>query len=179
MSEPSGSRINAVDRVRAEQRYVVLANVAFATAALLPNAQQPLYVRNLFAVNATVCSDTCRKAKNAVWPAGAGNVTANCTLWRYCTAPNGCPSSSPQYTSLGYGVCQLQSYFALDLGFAQGPYEALGSTAVRVPNSLYGAPFAGHRRNGLGIVALQIPLCKPFLQFQQYHIATANTVQAD
>ena len=142
-------QVNAVAHVRTEQRYVVMTNVTFATAALLPNSQQPLYVRNLFTVNATVCSNTCREAKNAVWSAAGGrNVTANCTLWRYCMDPHGCPSSSPQYSSLGYRICQLQSFFQLDLGFAQGPYQALGNTPVPVPNSLYGARFTGQCRKG-------------------------------
>ena len=150
VSEPSG-RSDAIDFVHAEQCYVVMTNVAFATAALLPGSQQPLHVRNLGAVNATVCSDTCRKAKNVVWPAGGRNVTVNCTLWRYCMDPNGCPSSSPQYTSLDHRTCQLQSYYSLDLGFAQGPYQALGNMAVPVPNSLYGAPITGHCRKGPGL----------------------------
>ena len=149
MSKPSGQG-DAVDFVRAAQRYVVMTNVTFATAALLPNSQQPLYVRELFAVNATVCSDTCRRAKNAVWLYGGRNVTVNCTLWRYCMDPNGCPSSSPQYTSLGHRICQLQSYYSLDLGFAGGPYQALGNTAVTVPNSLYGAPVPGPIGSGPG-----------------------------
>ena len=127
-----------------------MTNVTFATAALLPNSQQPLYVRNLFAVNATVCSNACRRAKNAAWAYGGRNVTVNCTLWRYCMDPNGCPSSSPQYNSLGHRICQLQSYYNLDLGFAQGPYQALGNMAVPVPNSLYGVPLTGRCRKGYG-----------------------------
>ena len=162
---------DAHDLVRAEQRYVVMTNVTFATAALLPNSQQPLYVRNLFTVNATVCSDTCRKAKNAVWAYGGRNVTVNCTLWRYCMDPNGCPSSSPQYTSLGYRICQLQSYYNLDLGFAQGPYQALGNMAVPVPNSLYGAPLTGLCSESPGTACLH-------MQARTFQAATANQVKA-
>ena len=109
--ELSSVHSTATTSVLAEQCYVVMNDVTFATDALLPTAQQPLYVRDLYTVNATVCSNTCREAKNAAWPAASGRtVIANCSLWRYCTNRSGCPSSSALYSPLGFRICQLQSF---------------------------------------------------------------------
>jgi hypothetical protein len=74
------------------------------------------------------------------WPQANGRAV-NCTMWRFCPdAPGGCPSNSTTpFSALAPRACQLQSFFKLDRGFAQGPFSKLGSQAQQVTNALLGA----------------------------------------
>lgn len=127
----------------AEQSYGAMRNVAFPSDSLLPNSANMLYTMQQFAENVSACSQLCLRSKNVGWPQPDGtNITLNCTLWRYCQdIPGGCPSQSPsQYRPLNARICQLMSFYSLDLGFAQGPFSALGSNKTFVSGSILGAP---------------------------------------
>jgi hypothetical protein len=94
---------------------------------------------------------------------GAGRPQANgravnCTMWRFCPdVPGGCPSNSTTpFSALAPRACQLQSFFKLDRGYAQGPFSKLGSQAQQVTDALLGArpPPAPLRPRGCGGAAL-------------------------
>ena len=117
--------------------------MAFLSDLLRPSAGSTLYTNVTLVRNARACNILCLQSKNALWVQPGGKaVTANCTLWRFCNTngSQGCPSESPeQYSQLRPRECQLYSLASMDQGFAQSPFQALGSkSAASVPHSLLG-----------------------------------------
>ncbi|KAK9819479.1 hypothetical protein WJX81_002053 [Elliptochloris bilobata] len=142
---PSPLRPTANISVDEEQALVFIPDAAMATDANQPGAVPPLFTMKVAAEDARACSRLCLQSKNTSWPQPNGDAAlANCTLWRYCADPVGCPikdvSDVGLYDPLGTHECQLQSYMHMDQGFAQGVNYMQGAKFVPLTNSSFGAP---------------------------------------
>lgn len=119
----------------AEHGYAALHNVVFT-----PKDPQKgkLYTNSTPASSASSCNQQCLNASTArlLQPSGQ---PLNCTMWRYCTSPQGCNGSSAD-SRLQAGECQLQNLYSLDESFSEEPYLQLGGIGrnVTVAHTLYG-----------------------------------------
>ena len=175
VSEPSGPRINAVDRVRAEQRYVVMANVAFGNRRAA--AQRPA---------APIRAQPVRSQRHGVqrhMPQGQECCVARrrgqCDGQLHTVAllhgPQRVPQQQPPVHLAGLRSLPAAELLCPGPGLCAGPLRGAwqhGRAGAQQPVwcALRRAPqeWLGHYGTADAAYASQ-----------QYHIATANTVQAD